>query len=129
MTIAAGDFDLDYIEPMDAEHPLEALARKMILNIYNGDFSRKTDAVAEYVKRFEPDGVVEFCHWGCKQSSGGVVLMKEKMKEMGYPMLILDGDALDRRNCPDGQVKTRFEAFMEVLEQNKKAEEKDEATC
>ena len=37
------------------------------------------------------------------------------MRALGKPMLILDGDALDRRNCPDGQIKTRFEAFMELL--------------
>jgi benzoyl-CoA reductase/2-hydroxyglutaryl-CoA dehydratase subunit BcrC/BadD/HgdB len=33
-------------------------------------------------------------------------------------MLILDGDALDRRNNHDGQVKTRFEAFLEVIDQD-----------
>jgi benzoyl-CoA reductase/2-hydroxyglutaryl-CoA dehydratase subunit BcrC/BadD/HgdB len=32
-------------------------------------------------------------------------------------MLILDGDAVYRRNSPDGQIRTRFEAFMEVLRQ------------
>ena len=35
----------------------------------------------------------------------------------GIPMLILDGDALDRRNNHDGQVKTRFEAFLELIGQ------------
>ena len=41
--------------------------------------------------------------------------MKEKMRDLGVPMLILDGDAIDRRNCPDGQIKTRLEAFLELL--------------
>jgi benzoyl-CoA reductase/2-hydroxyglutaryl-CoA dehydratase subunit BcrC/BadD/HgdB len=45
------------------------------------------------------------------------MLMKEKMSEAGIPMLILDGDALDRRNNHDGQVKTRFEAFLELIGQ------------
>lgn len=30
-------------------------------------------------------------------------------------MLILDGDAMDRRNSHDGQIKTRLEAFLELL--------------
>lgn len=115
ISISCDDFDLDYIEPLDAEHPLEALARKMICNIYNGDYSRKTDAVADYIREFRPDGVIQFCSWGCKQSAGGVGLMKEKMHDLGVPMLILDGDAIDRRNCPDGQIKTRLEAFLELL--------------
>lgn len=115
VSILCGDFDLDYMETMDAEHPLQAIARKIICNIYNGDYTRKTEAIERYVKELKPDGVVQFCSWGCKQSAGGVELMKEKMRELDVPMLILDGDALDRRNCPDGQIKTRFEAFMEVL--------------
>ena len=89
----------------------------MILNIYNGDFSRKADFCVQLAKRYNCDAAIEFCHWGCKQSSGGVMLMKEKMSEAGIPMLILDGDALDRRNNHDGQVKTRFEAFLELIGQ------------
>jgi len=113
--ISGDDFNLDYTEEMDAEHPLHALAGKMLRNIYNGDFSRKTDACVKYVKEYGADAVVEFCHWGCKQSSGGSQLMKEAMREAGVPMLILDGDALDRRNSHDGQIKTRFEAFLEMI--------------
>ena len=115
VTIAGGDFDLDYIEPMDADHPLEALARKMICNIYNGDFTRKTEAVKQYVRTLRPDGVVQFCTWGCRQSAGGVGLMRQAMRELDVPMLVLDGDGIDRRNCPDGQIRTRFEAFLEIL--------------
>lgn len=117
VSICAGDFDLDYIKPLDTEHPLDALAAKMTGNIYNGDFSRKVDAIREMIKKYEPDGVVEFCHWGCSQSSGGVMLMKQMVSDLGLPMLILDGDAVDRRNSPDGQIRTRFEAFLEVLQQ------------
>ena len=115
VTLAYDDFDLDYTEPLDPAHPLEALARKMICNIYNGDFSRKIAAVENLVKTYQPDGVVQFCHWGCRQSSGGTMLLKKKMKELDVPMLVLDGDAIDRRNCPDGQIRTRFEAFLEIL--------------
>jgi benzoyl-CoA reductase/2-hydroxyglutaryl-CoA dehydratase subunit BcrC/BadD/HgdB len=120
VAISSGDFDLDYTETMDADHPLEALARKMICNIYNGDFTRKADAIEKMVQEYRPDGVVEFCHWGCKQSSGGVMLIRERMRKLGVPMLALDGDAIDRRNCHDGQIRTRFEAFLELLEQERK---------
>lgn len=113
--ISVWDFDLDYTEMLDTAHPLEALADKMLLNIYNGSFSRKTDAVADMIRKYDPDGVIEFCSWGCRQSAGGVQLMKQKVRELGKPMLILDGDTVDRRNCPDGQIKTRFEAFLEEL--------------
>lgn len=116
LTVVADDFNLDFVEQLDVDRPLHALARKMICNIYNGDFSRKIDAVSCYVQHYECDGVVEFCHWGCKQSCGGVQLLKRQMSELGVPMLALDGDAIDRRSGQEGQVKTRFEAFLELLD-------------
>jgi benzoyl-CoA reductase/2-hydroxyglutaryl-CoA dehydratase subunit BcrC/BadD/HgdB len=109
--------NLDYTEMLDTEHPLEALARKMLDNIYNGPYSRKVEKVAQLVKELESDAVIHFCHWGCKQSVGGVMLLREKMQEMGIPMLVLDGDGMDRRNSHDGQIRTRLEAFLEMIDQ------------
>ena len=113
--ICGDDFNLDYTEVLDSRYPLKALSRKLIRNMFNGNFERKTEIIAGFVRDYEPDGVLEFCHWGCRQSAGGARLLKERMKEMGVPMLILDGDAIDRRNCPDGQIRTRFEAYLEEI--------------
>ncbi|BCN31143.1 2-hydroxyacyl-CoA dehydratase subunit D [Anaeromicropila herbilytica] len=117
--IKACDLNLDYMEELDIEHPLETLAKKMILNIYNGSFERKVELVSQLVKEYKSDALIHFCHWGCKQSSGGVMLLKEEMKKLGVPMLILDGDGMDRRNSHDGQIKTRLEAFLEMIETGK----------
>lgn len=114
--IQACDMNLDYMEMMDADHPLEALAKKMLMNIYNGSYARKQKMVRHLVEEFQSDAVINFCHWGCKQSSGGVMLLKEEMRQAGVPMLILDGDAMDRRNSHDGQIKTRLQAFLELLD-------------
>ena len=84
--------------------------------INNGSYSHKAEMVGELAKTLKPDAVIQFCHWGCKQSSGGSILLKEKMQEMEIPMLILDGDGIDRRNSHDGQIKTRLEAFLEMLD-------------
>lgn len=113
------EMSLDYREPLDTAHPLEALAKKMISNIYTGSYERKADMVQEIVKEIQPDGVINFCHWGCKQSSGGIMILKEKMQEIHMPLLIIDGDGIDRRNSHDGQIKTRFEAFLEIIRQQK----------
>lgn len=113
------EMSLDYREKLDPAHPLESLAKKMINNIYTGSYERKADLVQEIAKDIQPDGVINFCHWGCKQSSGGVMILKEKMQEIDMPLLIIDGDGMDRRNSHDGQIKTRFEAFLEVIRQHK----------
>ena len=42
-------------------------------------------------------------------------------------MLILDGDGIDRRNSHDGQIKTRLEAFLEMLESGEEQTETDSA--
>lgn len=113
--LIATEMNLDYMEMLDVDHPMEALATKMLKNIYNGSYQTKVNEVAKYAKEFDADGVINFCHWGCKQSSGGVMLLKERMQEEGIPFLNLDGDGMDRRNSHDGQIKTRLEAFLELL--------------
>ncbi len=117
--IQGTDMGLDYRKPLDPAHPLESLAKKMICNIYNGSYERRADTVQEIVRELQPDGVIDFCHWGCKQSSGGAMLLKERMQETGTPFLILDGDCVDRRNISDGQIRTRLEAFLEMIDKNK----------
>lgn len=119
--IMAGDIVIDYMEEMDPEKPFESLAKKIIRNLYNGSYSRKADMVGELADRLKPDALIHFCHWGCKQASGGSLILKDRMKEKGIPTLILDGDGIDKRNSHDGQIKTRLEAFLELL----KTEEKE----
>lgn len=113
--IQSYDTNFDYMKELDVEHPLESLAKKLILNIYNGSYERKIEAIKKAVDDLNSQAVIHFCHWGCKQSSGGVMQLKEAMKAKNIPMLILDGDCMDRRNSQDGQLKTRLEAFLEIL--------------
>ncbi len=115
--ISGYDFNYDYTDPLDTSDPLRALAKKLLLNHYNGDYHRKAEWLAQLIKNSGADGAVHFNHWGCKQVAGGVQLLKAALRDEGVPLLILDGDALDRRNSHDGQVKTRLEAFLELLEQ------------
>ena len=114
--IVGCDMSLDYAEEMDAEKPFEALARKIIKNLFNGSYSFKAENIEKLADKLQPDAVIHFCHWGCKQASGGSVLLKERMQEKNIPMLILDGDGVDKRNSHDGQIKTRLEAFLEMIE-------------
>jgi benzoyl-CoA reductase/2-hydroxyglutaryl-CoA dehydratase subunit BcrC/BadD/HgdB len=59
--------------------------------------------------------VVIFCHWGCKETAGASQLMRRQIEEAGWPVLVLDGDGCDRDNCMEGQMSTRFSAFLELL--------------
>ncbi len=105
---------------------MHALAKKIIHNMYNGSYSHKAQMVGHLADTLHPDAVIYFCHWGCKQASGGSILLKEKMQEKQIPTLILDGDGIDKRNSHDGQIKTRLEAFLEMLDEKKNAAESEE---
>lgn len=120
--IIASDIILDSVEELDPEKPFHSLAKKIIRNMYNGSYSHKAQMVGQLADTLKPDAVIQFCHWGCKQSSGGSVLLKEEMQKKGIPMLILDGDGIDKRNSHDGQIKTRLEAFLEMLDTEKEEE-------
>ena len=45
------------------------------------------------------------------------MLLKETLRDQNISFLTLDGDGMDRRNSHDGQIKTRLEAFLELLNQ------------
>lgn len=79
----ASDIVLDYANELDASDPFRALAVKTIRNIYNGSYAYKAEALGQFAREVDADAVIHFCHWGCKQASGGSALLKEKMKEMG----------------------------------------------
>ena len=70
----------------------------------------------EMAERIAADGVILFCHWGCKETCGASTLIQETLESAGYPVLILNGDGVDRRNSSNGQIQTRIEAFLEMLE-------------
>jgi len=107
------------LKPLDTRDPLSSLAEKMIDNIYNGDYSKRVDRNMEFIDILKPDGIINFMQWGCKQTIGGAQLVKDRISKTGIPYLALDGDGGDRRNNPKGQIKTRFEAFMEIVEKRK----------
>jgi benzoyl-CoA reductase/2-hydroxyglutaryl-CoA dehydratase subunit BcrC/BadD/HgdB len=118
-SILGYDLNFDYLDEMDFNNPLQALAKKMILNTLNGDFKRKADFILDMVEKLKPDGVINFCHWGCKQSSGGAMILKKRLKEKNIPFLSIDGDLVDRRNAHEAQVRTRLEAFFEAIKSEK----------
>ena len=124
--IIASDIIIDSMEELDASRPFHALAKKIIHNLYNGSYDHKAQMVGRLADMLHPDAVIQFCHWGRKQSSGCSVLLKERIQEKGIPMLILDGDGIDKRNSHDGQIKTRLEAFLEMLDADDVAEEQEE---
>lgn len=130
--IVASDMMLDFLEPegkeanlmgaradgllFGPETPYEFMAERVIRNCFNGPAERRGRTLVRLAQATHADGAVIFCHWGCRQTAGASQLMRQMLEDAGYPVLVLDGDAVDRANCMEGQMTTRFDAFLELLE-------------
>lgn len=120
--LLCSDMSFDALYEPDSVHPYESMARRLLCNTFNGPMNRRADKIVEMAKKLHANGVVFFCHWGCKNTIGGVGLVRDRLEREGIPMLALDGDGCDRRNINDGQMLTRFEAFLELLEKRGRAQ-------
>ena len=110
------DLNFDCDTAMDEERPYESMAERLLQNTLRGPSDRRAEKLLGMARRLKADGVVYFCHWGCKQTLGGAVRARELLERAGFPTLLLDGDGCDRHNVNEGQMSTRLHAFLEILE-------------
>ncbi len=103
----------------DLTQLFSGLADKILANPGAGTLSRRISSIENLIKKYKIDGVIHFNQRGCRQSCGGASMIKDYLKAKGIPMLILDGDGIDKRNYSEGQIRTRLEAFFEILSQNR----------
>lgn len=114
--IVGCDMALDADVLPEPERPYESMARRLVCSSFNGGAERRAERAAELARLLRADGAVYFCHWGCKQTSGAAQLVKRRLEAAGFPTLVLDGDGCDSGNVNDGQMVTRLQAFLELLE-------------
>lgn len=108
-----------YWEEMNPEEPFKSLAKKLLSNPPT-DFSNKwLIHTISLVDDYNIDGIIEFAQWGCRYLSANTQIVKEVLQIKKIPLLIIDGDCIDRRDYSDAQIKTRIDAFVEILERKK----------
>ncbi len=104
-----------YWQELDYKKPFESLARKMLSNFLTGSIDNRIDVTLKAAHDYKADGAILFSHWGCRQSNGGARIIKDSLKKINVPTLVLDGDCVDQSNSSQGQVKTRLQGFIEIL--------------
>jgi benzoyl-CoA reductase/2-hydroxyglutaryl-CoA dehydratase subunit BcrC/BadD/HgdB len=105
---------------LDSNDPFKSMAKA-----YTELLIVRSDEVKErYIKRmlayFKIDGIVYHDSKTCPHNSNnryGMALRLEN--DTGIPSLTIDGDLNDLRFVSDEQTKTKIEAFIEQLEENK----------
>ena len=118
--ITACDLAVDPVRiDINPDKPYESMARRLVYSCMNGPTENRIRLALDMARETEADGVVLFNHWGCKATLGASHLIKQQVEEAGYPCLLLDGDGVDEANRSDGQTSTRFDAFLELLEERR----------
>jgi benzoyl-CoA reductase/2-hydroxyglutaryl-CoA dehydratase subunit BcrC/BadD/HgdB len=101
--------------PIDPDDPYRGLAERAMSIPFNGANSRRVAHLQDLARRYRIDGAINPCHWGCRQGTGSRGIVGQGLKEIGVPVLNLEVDCVDPRNFAEGQLRTRIEAFTEML--------------
>ncbi len=103
-------------DPIDPQDPYMGFAQRAISIPFNGEINRRVQHLQKLAKEYQVHGAINPCHWGCRQGTGARGLISEGLNAVGIPVLNLEVDCVDPRNFSEGQLRTRLEAFMEMLE-------------
>ena len=113
--IVSDELNSIYWPAIDPEHPFESIARRIIAIPFNGPLQQRIAHLTQLACDAKVHGAINPCHWGCRQGTGVRGLIAGGLKAAGVPVLNLEVDCVDSRNFSEGQLKTRLEAFVEML--------------
>ncbi|MDN5347316.1 MAG: hypothetical protein PWP65_880 [Clostridia bacterium] len=114
--LAFEEYNYLYWPELDPNRPFLSLARKMLAHPGWGPVERRLASILEMCRTYRVEGVVHFGQWGCRQTNGGVRVIKDGLAAADIPFLNLDGDSIDSRNFLAEQARTRLEAFLELID-------------
>lgn len=109
--------EINYIHwgEMDPGDPFRSLARKLILNSPVGPIKHWMSDSFGLLEKYKIDAVISFTHWGCRQLASTNQMFKDELEKRNIPMLELGGDCIDSRDYSIQQLKTRTQAFVEMI--------------
>ena len=113
--IVADELNDIYWDPIDPHDPYSGMARRAIAIPLNGSVQGRIRHLHKLARAYRLDGAINPCHWGCRQGSGARGLISDGLKEISVPVLNLEVDCVDKRNFAESQLRTRIEAFIEML--------------
>ena len=106
-------------EAIDPSEPFEGLARRALSIPLTGPASQRIANLQRLASLYSIDGAINPCQWGCRQGTGTRGLVEAGLKQVGIPVANLEVDCVDPRQFAEGQLRTRLEAFVEMLVERK----------
>ena len=112
-----------HIDIREGEDPLTAVARHYLLTSQCARFMEQQEmrhrkkVLADYAKEYKADGIIvesnKFCeYWSFERMIDTIVLPRD----FGYPVCSIEKEYI---NTASGQLRTRFQAFVESVELKK----------
>jgi benzoyl-CoA reductase/2-hydroxyglutaryl-CoA dehydratase subunit BcrC/BadD/HgdB len=103
------------------DETLLEMARENISNFYTLDLPERISFFQQKIAEYSIDGLILHANLSCRPSSTGLQDLKAAIeKSMKIPVLTLNCDMDDPRAYSEGQIRTRIDAFIEMMEENKK---------
>lgn len=103
------------------DETLREMAKENISNFYTLDLEQRIPFFEEKIAEYSIDGLILHANLSCRPSSTGLQDVKAAIeKSVKIPVLILNCDMDDPRAFAEGQIRTRIDAFIEMMEENKK---------
>jgi benzoyl-CoA reductase/2-hydroxyglutaryl-CoA dehydratase subunit BcrC/BadD/HgdB len=109
-------------DPVDADDPFPGMARRMLSVCLTGSADFRLENLRRLCREYRVHGAINPCHWGCRQGTGARGILERGLREIGVPVLNLEVDCVDERNFSVGPIKTRLEAFLEVIHERTSGE-------
>jgi len=113
--VVSDEFNWVWWDPMDPGDPLPGLARQLLRFPLAGPLAARVAHLAQMARFYRVHGAVNPVNFGCRQAAGSRSAVQETLAALGVPVLNLEVDCVDRRNWAEGQVRTRLEAFLEMI--------------
>ena len=105
-----------YWDPIDLDDPFTSIAKRTLGIPFALNIPNRVALLQDLAKEYKIDGAINPCNWGCRQGAGARGLVGNGLKKINVPVLNLEVDCVDSRNFAKGQILTRLEAFMEMLD-------------
>ncbi|UCH98257.1 MAG: 2-hydroxyacyl-CoA dehydratase [Candidatus Aminicenantes bacterium] len=115
LNIVADEYSQITWDELDPAKPWRSLARKYMQCIAYGSVKKRLKSLAKLIERNAVDAIIELCHPGCKPVSGQSLLVADYLKTQDIPHLSIEADLIDPDNFSIEQIRTRIEAFVEML--------------
>lgn len=115
LNIVADEYSQITWDELDPADPWRSLARKYMQAISYGSIEKRFAFLDRLIAGNDIDAIIELCHPGCKPVSGQSLLVANYLKSKNFPHLSIEADLIDPDNFSLQQIRTRIEAFVEML--------------